>query len=159
MSFRSFALLALGLWACSGSDAGVAPTATADLFVGNYLCTATTNLVFSSPPGTPANVATATSGAAISANQDGSITATAEGVVGTTCALVSTISGNTATLQAGQSCTVANDGTTLLFVYSTGTATLANDVVTASSTFSFTGSDSALALAGSGTATEVCTRE
>jgi hypothetical protein len=125
-----------------GFDAG-GEAGPSDPFVGSWVCEGTESLTFTKPTGEAPLMSGFASDVTVTANADGSVTATSETVDGGfSCALKSAVSGNTATLESGQSCTDP-DGTT--DVFTSGTATLSGVTYTFTRAFTFSGSITVMA--------------
>jgi hypothetical protein len=150
----------------AGSSSGGGDSAS-DPFVGSWVCTGTSSLTFTQPAGHKPETDSFTTDVTIVANGDGSETITGQAVDGgPTCVTKATVSGNTATLESGQSCQNANGTTT---AYTGGTATLTSSTTyTVTRTFSFSGtvtvtpdggSPEQVQVAGSGTSTGTCTKQ
>jgi hypothetical protein len=124
----------------TGGDGGADASEEAgpsDPFVGSWVCEGTESLTFTEPKGEAPMMSGFASDVTVTANADGSLTATSEAVDGGfSCALKSAVSGSTATLESGQSC-MDPDGTNA--VYTSGTATLNGVTFAFSRAFTFSG--------------------
>jgi hypothetical protein len=119
-----------------GSEAG-GEAGPSDPFVGSWVCEGTESLTFTAPKGEAPLMSGFASDVTVTANADGSVTATSETVDGGfSCALKSAVSGSTATLESGQSC-MDPDGTNA--IYTSGTATVNGVTYTFSRAFTFSG--------------------
>jgi hypothetical protein len=165
---RSIGILAaLALVACghgsSGSSGDGAPPP--DPFVGTWDCTGTQTLNFDFESGTMSSDTSYTAATVIITDDgDGSMTATLTADAGPACTRKFTVSGGTATLESGQSCTFEG----LTFTYTSGTATLSGTsyIVTTELTLSGTitvltegGSPDMLDVTGTGETQSTCNEQ
>jgi hypothetical protein len=138
--------------ATSGGDADAA----GDPWVSTWSCTQTDHWTYTAPAGQASNDTTESSTRTVVRNADGSYT------IPLGCPVLFTLSGNVATLESGQSCPVSFGGTSITESYTSATATLAGDTVTANIAYTFSGTEtvdgSVVATAGSATTTASCTR-
>jgi hypothetical protein len=147
------------LAACSSGTTSSSPGAPS--FVGVWSCTTQEQLTFTNPANSTPESLTDASDVTIVADPDGSITATASGDGGGGgCPLRASVSGETASLVAGQTCS----GQGLTVAFTGGTVQLNGSKLTASYTFTFSGSIVAAgdagtqAVVGTGTESYACTK-
>ena len=155
-------LLALSLASIASLTACSNSTSVGDnAFQGLWTCSKVDSLTFTTPPNSAPQSNTVSSGLDIVASVTGALSATVTLDGGTGCTFSLTSSGSTATLQAGQ---CASSGLTL--AYSQGSATVSGSSLTASLSYTFSGSIpvagdggmSTEAVAGSGTTAFTCTK-
>ncbi len=149
----SFALTALAGCSSSGNTGSSSP------FDGQWSCTETDTLDYTSPSGSAPQTLTGTAGLLLTEGTNGDITATSSTDAGATCPLKYTTSGSTATLIANQTCVAGG----LSFAYTQGTTTVNGNAMTTSLGFSFKGSVSggdagAVSVVGTGTTQYTCTK-
>lgn len=164
---RSIGIVAaLALAACGhgGSSSGGGDAAP-DPFVGTWDCTGTQTLDFQFEAGTMSSDTSYTAATVtITDDGDGTVTSTLATDAGEACTRKFTVSGDTATLESGQSCTFQG----LTFTYTSGTATLSGTsyVVTTSLTLDGTvtvltegGSPDMLDVTGTGQTQSTCNKQ
>ncbi|HEY3818175.1 MAG TPA: hypothetical protein VGL81_13440 [Polyangiaceae bacterium] len=147
----------------SGSSSGGGDASSADPFVGNWTCTGDDVLTFTQPAGAKQQTDPFTTNVLIVANADGSQTATvvsADGGAG--CALQSSVSGDTATLEPNQMC-LGSNGVTASYTSGVNTITSAT-TYTIDRQFNFAGTvttdaGAQVQVAGTGATTGTCTKQ
>jgi hypothetical protein len=154
LALASFVSLA----SVTGCSSGSTTTSTGP-FDGQWACTVTDVLTFTTPPGSTAETNTTSPTLTIVADLVGDLTVTGLTDAGSTCPLNFTSSGSTATLEAGQTCTAG-----LSLGYTKGTASVSGSALTASVSYTFSGAatpvegGTAEAVAGTGVSSYVCTK-
>jgi hypothetical protein len=156
LAFDGFLLCAIACAACNGdTTTSGAPT---DPFVGRWACSDELSVVFTSPPGIPAEMRTQPSTLNVTAS-GGVLTASKESDGGSNCKLSFTSNGSTGTLTDGQSCTTSQG---LTLAYKSGSATVNGSAMNSTFEFDATGTLSTngmmVAATATGTQTSTCSR-
>ena len=146
-----FAVAALAFTSVAGCTSS-GNAAAQSPFDGDWSCTQTDALTYSSPPGSAPESSTNPASLVVTEEVNGAFTATSSTEAGASCPLHYTASGSNATLIASQSCVSG----ALTFAYTEGTLAVSGSSMNATLQFTFTGSVNDVTVAGTGTTTFTC---
>ena len=165
-----FAVVFLGTIAASGCSSTAGPSA----FNGSWSCTGTTTYTFTKPTGTAPAVTSSSDSLVIDINDGQALSVaspptdagTTVGDGGAGCTLTFSTSGDSATLEPGQSCPVTIVSGKLTYslnlVYSTGSGSVSGNTIKFSGTETFSGAltegAASVAFAGTASSSRTCTK-
>ena len=153
-----WAVIPLANPACGGMRSGTSSDAS-DPFPGTWQCAETDDLTFTAPPNQPPLHQTESTGISFAVDGDASLALTDEGNGISPCPRRYSVTGATASLNAGQTCQSADQ----VKSYSSGSASVESGTLTVSESYSFrapfaTVDGGTVGLAGAGTSSYKCTK-